>query len=462
MNETSANKSAAMKRRELLRASIAAWCGALPLREARAAGRGKQALVVGAGIAGVAAAKRLSEHGFEVVVLEGRRRIGGRVWTERSWGTPVELGASWLEQEDVNPLKPLAERLKLELTPAEFESTALYDADGVLFDDDEVEELLEDFDELMDGVETQARRATRDISLGEAVRRELRKHPWPAADRSELEWALSTQAWESAEELDRLSLRFFDPNIESEADDLTVGGGYDRLVASLAQGLQIRTEQEVTRIEYDAAGVRVLAGSTTWTADLAVITLPLGVLKAKRVSFQPELPERKRAAIEKLEMGALNKIALHYPRRFWPEKEFLGYLPGQGAGFRHFVASPLADEPVLTAIAVGDHARELEKRNDREIAAEAHRTLQKMLGNQIPAPERFLATRWGADRFARGAYSYVPLGASGDDYDALAEPVQDRLLFAGEATHRQFPATVHGAYLSGLREADRAARWAAR
>lgn len=458
-----------MQRRELLRATICGLLGPIGFRSRASlasgsgAGKGKTALVIGAGIAGLAAARRLSDHGFSVVVLESRQRIGGRVWTDRSWGTPIELGASWLEQEDVNPLKLLANQSKLELTPSNLESMALYDHDGARFDDDEVEELLEDFDDLMGRIEAMAQRIGTDISLGEAARRAISPSPLSAVDRRELEWALSIQVWDSAAELDRLSLRHFDPNIDSEAEDLTVGGGFDRLIEQLAKGLQIRQGQDVSRIEYDAAGVRVFAGSTPLAADLAVVTVPIGVLKSNRIAFRPELPQRKRAAIEKLEMGLLNKVALRYPRRFWPaDKEFLGYMPREGAGFRHFVnLPPSSGEPILTAFAAGDHARDLERRDDRDIVAAAHETLQKMFGNRIPQPAGFRVTRWGADRFAFGSYSYVPLGGSGRDYDALAEPVLDRLLFAGEATHRQFPATVHGAYLSGLREAERAARWAA-
>ncbi|HVW35876.1 MAG TPA: FAD-dependent oxidoreductase, partial [Pirellulales bacterium] len=168
----------------------------------------------------------------------------------------------------------------------------------------------------------------------------------------------------------------------------------------------------------------------------------------------------KRAAISRLAIGQLNKIALHYPQRFWPgDVQFVGRVSDEAGAFRFFVNEfPLTGKPLLTAIAAGDLATSMAPKKDAEIAADAQRALRQIFGSGIPEPVGFRAARWGADRFARGAYSCVPVGASGDDFDALAEPASERLLFAGEATHRRFPATVHGAYLSGLREADRAAR----
>jgi monoamine oxidase len=92
---------------------------------------------------------------------------------------------------------------------------------------------------------------------------------------------------------------------------------------------------------------------------------------------------------------------------------------------------------------------------DKEIVAEAMATLRRIYGEAIPDPAAWLITRWAADPFAGGSYSYTPVGADSEDYEQMAAPVGDRLFFAGEATHREHSATVHGAFLSGLREAQR-------
>src|SRR6185312_6910868 len=110
---------------------------------------------------------RIEGHGFEGGGVEGRRRAGGRIHTDRSPGGPGGLGANWLENADANPLLPLAKELGLRLSPSDFESTALYDQGGVRFDQDELEELLEDFDDLLDRLDERARRIAGDISIGQ-------------------------------------------------------------------------------------------------------------------------------------------------------------------------------------------------------------------------------------------------------------------------------------------------------
>jgi monoamine oxidase len=189
--------------------------------------------------------------------------------------------------------------------------------------------------------------------------------------------------------------------------------------------------------------------------------VPLGVLKSGAIEFDPPLPQRKQQAIDQLGMGASNKLVLRYPRAFWPaEPQFLGYLPREESRFRIFMnLTTDSGPPMLAAVSAGDQARRVERLSDREQIAAAQQTLRGMFGDRIPGPDAHQITRWGSDPFSLGAYSYVPVGRSGDDYEALAEPVAGRLLFAGEATHRRWPTTVQGAWLSGLREADRLERW---
>ena len=109
---------------------------------------------------------------------------------------------------------------------------------------------------------------------------------------------------------------------------------------------------------------------------------------------------------------------------------------------------PFEDLPLESRIWIYPSSR---KFSDEEITAGAMKTLRFLFGDEVPEPEGFVITRWGQDEFSYGAYSHIPPFANGDDLDALAEPVNDLLYFAGEATHRKFPATVHGAYLSGVK-----------
>jgi monoamine oxidase len=151
-------------------------------------------------------------------------------------------------------------------------------------------------------------------------------------------------------------------------------------------------------------------------------------------------------------MGVLNKVYLKFPKVFWDERietiSYVGEKVGEWCDWLSFV--PYINEPVLMAFHGGAKGYAIEGFSDDEILAGAMKTLRMIYGDEIPEPVGYLITSWGKDPLAYGSYSHIPPFASGDDYDALFEPVNDVLYFAGEATSREYPATVHGAYLSGI------------
>ena len=239
-------------------------------------------------------------------------------------------------------------------------------------------------------------------------------------------------------------------------NDVVFPNGYVQIANGLAKGLNIRLGVKVTGISYGADGVSVETSSGAFVADKAIVTFPLGVLKQAAVKFDPPLPEWKQAAIDRLDMGVLNKVYLKFPKVFWDKEvesiAYLGEKVGEWCDWLSFV--PYVGEPVLMAFHGGAKGFAIEDLSDDEIIAGAMKTLRVMYGEGIPEPDGFLITRWGKDPLAFGAYSHIPPFASGDDHEALFEPVDDVLFFAGEATSREYPATVHGAYLSGLNAAD--------
>ncbi|HJT35042.1 MAG TPA: FAD-dependent oxidoreductase [Pirellulales bacterium] len=428
--------------------------------------RGEKIVVVGAGIAGLAAARELASLGYQVTVLEGRQRIGGRIWTDRSLSTPVELGAGSIEIQRRNPLTPLARQWKIAGEPLRYESVKLYDCAGARWRDDDVEEIADRFETVVNRERQRAKAAMASQSAGPlsvqdvVANRGLAGSPDTALGRAQ-QWTGAVQVCEYGAELRDLSLACFDDDYEADWDDLLVVGGFDRLIERLAAGLDIRLGHEVVRIEHDSDGVRVESSLGTFSADRVLITLPLGVLKAGLVTFAPALPQGKMAAIERLEMGLLNKVVLQYDERFWPaEADVLGFAsrtPGLFPQFINLFAATGA--PILVATIAGDYARALETLTDEQIVARAQHALRSMFATKtVPEPAVFRVTRWASDRWAQGSYSYVPVRGSGADYDILGEPVGDRMFFAGEATNREYSATAHGAYLSGLREAARIAR----
>lgn len=414
-------------------------------------------LVLGAGIAGLAAARTLTEKGRNVIILEARNRIGGRMWTDSSLGPPLDLGASWIHGVNENPITKLAKEFGIKTLPTDGENAIEFSADGRELPDDEFERMEALFEDVYEEVAEMQNTTEEDISLQVAFDQVIAERGLSAADLRRLNYYIHlVTALEYGADPKDLSLWWWDQDEEFGGGEVIFPGGYNQITDGLANGLDIRLQTVVNTVRYGVDGVEVETSAGVFMADKAVVTLPLGVLKQASVKFEPPLPESKQAAIDRLAMGVLNKVYLKFPEAFWGEDvetiSYVGEELGEWCDWLSFM--PLTGEPVLMAFHGGDKGFAIEELSDGEIVSGAMQTLRVMFGNNIPEPEGVLITRWGKDPFSFGAYSHIPPNASGDDYDALAEPVDEVLFFAGEATSQEYPSTVHGAYLSGVRAAE--------
>ncbi|KAJ8683363.1 hypothetical protein QAD02_019155 [Eretmocerus hayati] len=263
--------------------------------------------------------------------------------------------------------------------------------------------------------------------------------------------------------------------------------GYSCVPVALSEGLNIRLNTAVRVVRYSSNGVEVYAApsrstqnnSQVYKCDAVLVTLPLGVLKdcspPGGVAFNPPLPDWKSQAIQRLGFGNLNKVVLCFERIFWdPTANLFGHVGSTTASRGElFLFWNLYKAPVLLALVAGEAACVMENVSDDVIVGRCIAVLKGIFGNQVvPQPRESVVTRWRADPWSRGSYSFVSVGSSGSDYDLLAAPVappapqnhpagapqpQPRVFFAGEHTIRNYPATVHGAFLSGLREGGRIA-----
>ncbi len=401
-------------------------------------------VVVGAGMAGLAAARRLADEGVRITVLEARERIGGRVRTDATLGVPIDLGAAWIHGTDGNPLVGLAAEAGAETVPMDFNDVRLLDADGPV-DAEAVEAALVFCATAIERMEALSGDADDTASLADVL-------PGVAdLDDALIAWAVrSIVVTDYAADPAQLSLAWFGYGGEFAGPNLIFPGGYAQLVRHLARGLTVRLGTEVTRIAYDSAQVHVATSLGPVVADRVIVTVPLGVLKAEAIEFDPPLPGAKRAAIERLGFGLVNKVVLKFDEPFWPESSSMFGLVGEGLPVNDLVNGLVfAGVPLLVGLRGGDAARTREALSDRDAVAEVVAALG------APEPTGAVITRWAADPYARGSYSFLAVGSSPDDQRALAAPVGERLMFAGEATDPEFSATVHGAYLSGVREARR-------
>jgi monoamine oxidase len=282
----------------------------------------------------------------------------------------------------------------------------------------------------------------------------------------------------SEQTLKDLSLYYYDKDknlTAPEAIDRVFPKGFVQLVKALADAADqcIRYNCVVKQIEYDANGVTVATNQGDFCGKYAVITLPLGVLqkcqgKDPLVQFYPPLPDWKLGAINRLGMGRFDKLAMRFPTNFWGKLNLLHNMQQTS----HFTIwfTPMADKPILVPLAFADFAKKLETVHDDKVVSMLMDILKPWFAAQNPSirvpdlvKRGFQRSNWGADQFAFGSYSYLPPGSCPVDRDilslavpfALAPSPSQRLFFAGEATHRDHPSSVWGAYESGLREAFR-------
>jgi monoamine oxidase len=415
-------------------------------------------LIIGAGLSGLAAAQKLQAAGHEVIVLEGRDRIGGRIWTSTRWPElPLDLGASWIHGVKGNPITSLADRIQAKRIATSYDSAIVYDNEGEPLDDD-AEETLEDLREQLFGRLKKAQDKDGDQSVRHVAEKLLEDldDDDPETERL-INFVLSGNIeQEYAGSAEELSAHWYDSAKHYPGNDALFPSGFHVITKHLADGLNIETSQAVQEIHWQETPVRVVSHKQEFAADRVIVTLPLGVLKAGSVRFVPPLPEKKQKAIATLGMGVLNKCYLRFPHVFWPDDvDWLEYIADEHGEWTEWVSFVrTTGQPVLLGFNAGARGHEIEAWSDEQIVESAMQTLRIIYGDNIPEPTDFQITRWASDPFARGSYSFCSLGSTPQMRRELARPLDRKLFFAGEATSVDYYGTADGAYQSGLRVAE--------
>jgi len=342
---------------------------------------GETIAVIGAGVAGLAAARHLRALGYTVIVLEARDRIGGRVWTDRSIGHPVDLGAGWIHGTEGNPLTPLARRAGVRTEVTHYDNETTYGPDGTALAPKQERRIERDFRYFMREIQGPREELDEDISLGAAIEGIVaRDGDWTPDELRDLDYSVNTTLeHEYAGDVHDLSLFWWDSGSDYDGPDvLFPDTGYDWLPKMLAQGLDVRLDHLVQRIEWGPTGVNLVTDQGPFPVAQAVVTLPLGVLKAGDVEFVPALPAYKQQAMSRLGMGVLDRLWLRFPRVFWDaDADLLGYVsPTKGRWCEWYNLAQHTGEPILVGFNAAAHARELESLSDADVVAEAMAVLR--------------------------------------------------------------------------------------
>lgn len=427
-------------------------------------------VVIGAGVAGLEAARRLMQSGRSVIVLEARPRIGGRIDTLRpaGWPGPIEAGAEFVHGRPRGLVSSLQEAGAAVVEMAARHMLARRGTIGAV--GQSWQRAMAFMDRLPD----------EDVPFATVMRRpELAR----ALDRQARAFLQSFVEGFNAADATRISVRGLNRQTEASEEEqgdrlFRVRDGYDALPSYLARPLErtpgaLRVSTVVTRVAWGGGGVTVDArgrwgGAVASVRGRAVlITAPLGVLQARppapgAIAFTPRLPAAKRDAIARLAMGNVVKVVARFRRPFG-EGAFAKIPPA--TTFVHVPGAPVPTwwvaAPRPSTCLVGWTAGPAADRLRRGVGSAVVPTALKSLAGGLGLSARALETQledacvfdWAADPFARGAYSWIPVGGL-DAPAALAAPLGDCVYFAGEATDvGGDPGTVHGALATGARAA---------
>lgn len=425
-------------------------------------------LVIGAGVSGLAAASALAHAGKQVVVLEARDRVGGRVHTERVGGHTTDVGASWIHGIDDSSLHDATRALGMreaEFTVGSFQAggraMAYFGPGDERMTAEAANGFIADVAALDPELAATISRVPEGASYADAVQAAVASFAAPAgwdADRAErvLEYHRHRAEEQYGAWWEDLDAHGLDDD-QIEGDEVVFPDGYDALPHALAAGLDVRLSTPVTRIAWGEAGVTVTTAVSELTADHAIVTVPVGVLQSGQIEFAPALPEPVAGALSGFAMNEFEKVFLRFETPFWDEGVYAIKRQGSAAQWWHswYDLTQAVGTPTLLTFAAGPAARATRDWGDDEIVADVMSSLRELYGPAVPDPASAKITRWRDDPWALGSYAYAKPGTPPEAHTALATPVGRVLQLAGEATWQDDPATVTAALESGRRAAQR-------
>ena len=399
-------------------------------------------VVIGAGTSGLSSAKSLKDFGYSVIVIEANSDVGGRCITNNSiFDTPFDLGGSWLHSAATNPLANIAIKKNAKLHKKNWCPTWVH-SNGRDLSPQETKEYSQYIEDMWKNINNIGTRAD-DLS----VEKLIPKSKWKDIAKNQISLMLAA-----------------DPDVSSALDvfhftntkgDWLIESGLGTFIKNIYSDIKVFVNCPASKIDYSSSGVKVETPQGIINAKYAVLTVSTGVLAREQIKFYPALPPRKQEAINLLPIGLLNKIGLEF------DPQWKGAHQGQSAdyliGENDFCSIEFGFYDSNTAVGFvgGRFAEQLEMDGPGTATSFCLDSLKAIFGNDIVKfIHKTTETAWKSNKNTHGSYSYAVPGGHGAR-QTLAEPLDDRLFFAGEATMSNTQATVHGAYLSGIEVAEK-------
>ena len=412
---------------------------------------GKDVIVIGAGISGLVAASTLTQKGANVIVLEAKNYIGGRIRTDRSLDVPFEFGAGWIHGPSKdNPIRNLADRTNSSLFVTDDDSCELLNLSGNDIDEKLWEEIEEIWEEIMyDEINSDTKGSILDA---------INKYNSNIWSDPNIRWVFSAyEEFNYGAPIHEISAGLIKKMSGFPSADVIFVDGYDKIINLLAKNLQIQTNSIVKSVNYSSINnITVYTTSKNYVCDYVICSVPLGVLKFNSIEFKPALPRYKQDSIENVGFGTVTKLALKFKDQFWNSNVQYYFTVAKETGrwpvwmnYRTF-----SKEKILMGLCMGEYAKKADLMSTEELIEDGLKVLKNVWEDDVGEVQNVLRTSWLNDPFTKGAYSFPKVDNSEEDFKNLAEPIDNRLFFCGEHTALEYLGTTHGAFFTGMRAAE--------
>lgn len=417
-------------------------------------------IVIGAGISGLSCACKLKQSGKDVLVLEAKERIGGRLHSTHE-GDVFDLGASWIHGIEGNPIWEIAQKNNIQTAVFNYIDPDFIHENGQAFTVQEKQEFLDSVEWVKQQL-LESEQASAQIALVEILAKlKINSLSFSPDQLKNLLYSSFERLAQDpfATELNYLSSHFQKYEGYFEGDEVIFPQGYSQILNVLSKDIVIKNNVQVCQVILEGDIARVIdSNGVAYLASKVVVSVPLGILKNKKIEFSPKLPKQHENAISKIGFGSFNKVffELEDSLNLQSNSESNSfYYWVNGAWFNILDLSKIYSKPMYLMLFGGTQSEFIDEVVDTQVWDFIYKNLNTSLENLPNKPKRIFITRWGADEFSYGSFSFPSICHHENLVATLNEPVDDRVFFTGEHCSLKYAGTVHGAYLNGLETADK-------